>query len=82
MEIRYVLGLDIGIKSIGWAVINDEKNSLGIPTLASVPWYASSKLPFLSLTLLFLKYFCCSLDNVLPLLSLDKEKELRTDLQI
>ena len=28
MEIRYVLGLDIGIKSIGWAVINDEKNRI------------------------------------------------------
>lgn len=31
MEIRYVLGLDIGIKSIGWAVINDEKIVLKYP---------------------------------------------------
>lgn len=28
MGIRYILGLDIGIKSIGWAVINDEKKRI------------------------------------------------------
>ena len=25
---KYSMGLDIGIKSIGWAVINDEKNRI------------------------------------------------------
>lgn len=28
MEFKYVLGLDIGIKSIGWAVINLDKKRI------------------------------------------------------